>query len=101
MPALLTFATASAAAFVTVSAGDPVLERNRTTISDEAREVIAQGGQVSCLNDGERFSRIVCLTAREWRGVADQAALIADEHRDRFIQGVARARFIQLGAVAD
>ena len=98
---LAVLSLALSTAFVTVAAGDPILERDRTTISDEARSVIAKGGQVSCLRDSERYSRIVCLTGQEWRAVADESSAITERNRDRFLQGVARARFIQLGAVSE
>lgn len=74
---------AAGGAFVTVSAGHPILEAAVTTISDAARAEIGRGGAVSCRASHKGLEMNVCLTAEEWRAVARNAQGIAARDRRR------------------
>ena len=90
---LSVFLFAANALFVNVSAGDPVLEMRKTTISTAAQEVIAQGGTVSCRMSSGGVSRHVCLTGDEWRAVLKDGKEISDSVQDKWIDAGMRLRF--------
>lgn len=68
---------AATAQLLTVNAGDPLLGKPTTTVSDAARADLDSGAPAYCYRLGPPEGRkLACLTQAEWAQVLDDAVVI-------------------------
>ena len=81
---------AAQVALVPAAAGDALLARSDTAVSEAARAVLAGGGIVTCRPPAPSLDQAVCLTGEEWRKVLADARSI--NQRNETAKDLALAR---------